>query len=65
MVSEEWAASASGKVKVGLKGECGPDHGGAQSWKGVGPQGPKLDKELPALGCAKPSKGAASLMTHL
>lgn len=30
MVSEEWAASAEGKVKVGPKGECGQGQEEAQ-----------------------------------
>lgn len=64
-MSEEWAASTEGKVKVGPKGEYGQCREEAQRWKGVGPKGPKLDEELPALGCAKPSKGAASLMADI
>lgn len=44
-------------MKVELKGECGQGQEGPQSWKGVGPQGPKLDEELPALGCLNPVRG--------
>lgn len=64
-MSKEWAASVEGKVKVGPKGECGQGQEEAQRWKGVGSQGLKLDEELPALGCAKPSKGADSLVADI